>query len=134
MALLRLRCPVCLQGKLFRSLFSMHELCPHCGVPYEREPGYYLNSMFIAYTVGFLVLVPSALLLAWWYVSVLTFTIVIAIETIVIWPIIFRYSRAIWVHLDQVLDPRKPPITSVGELRDDAAPAPSPPPASGEEG
>lgn len=109
-ALLRLRCPVCLQGKLFRSLFSMHERCPHCGVLYEREPGYYLNSMFIAYTVGFLVLVPSAVLLAWWYVSVLTFTIVIAVETLAIWPIIFRYSRAIWVHLDQVLDPRPPDI------------------------
>ena len=120
-AVLRLRCPVCLQGKLFRSLFGMHERCPHCGVLYEREPGYYLNSMFVAYTIGFLVLVPSALLLAWWYVSVLTFTVVIAVEAIIIWPIIFRYSRAIWLHLDQVLDPRTPPITDVDGAADGAA-------------
>lgn len=128
-ALLRLRCPVCLQGKLFRSLFGMRERCPHCGALYEREPGYYLNSMFIAYTVGFLVLVPSAVLLAWWYVTVLTFTAVIVVETIVIWPIIFRYSRSIWVHLDQVLDPRKPAITGV-----DLPTPESPPQPVGEEG
>jgi hypothetical protein len=82
----------------------------------------------VAYTIGFLVLVPSAVLLAWWYVSVLTFTIVIVVETIVIWPIIFRCSRAIWLHLDQMLDPRRPPITSV----DEPAPEPPPQPASGE--
>ena len=111
----------------------MHEHCPHCGVRYEREPGYFLNSMFVAYTVGFLVLVPSALLLAWWYVSVLTFTIVIAVEAIVIWPIIFRYSRAIWVHLDQVLDPRKPGIAGVSEAVGDPAAAPAPQPVNDEE-
>lgn len=105
-ALLRLRCPVCLQGRLFRGVLSMHKECPHCGVPFEREHGYYLNSMFVAYAAGFLVLIPSAILLALREVSVGLFSIVIVAETVIIWPLIFRYSRAIWLHADQVLDPR----------------------------
>jgi hypothetical protein len=28
------------------------------------------------------------------------------------WPILFRYSRVIWMHADQVLDPRKPQAES----------------------
>lgn len=109
-AILRQRCPVCLRGKLFRSLLGMYDDCPECGIHYEREPGYFLNSMFVAYSAGFLVLVPSAILLAVRDVSIATFTIAITLETIVIWPLIFRYSRVIWLHLDQMLDPRKPDI------------------------
>ena len=111
-ALLRLRCPVCLQGPLFRSLMSMHRTCPRCGVRYEREQGYFLNSMLIAYALGFLVLIPSAVLLAMREVSVGLFATVIIVETIVVWPIIFRYARSIWVHFDQWLDPRTPPDTA----------------------
>ena len=108
-AMLRLRCPVCLQGPLFHSLMGMHRNCPVCGVAYEREHGYFLNSMFIAYALGFLVIVPSAVLLALRDVSVGLFSAVIIVETIVVWPLIFRYARSIWVHVDQILDPRKPP-------------------------
>ncbi len=114
MALLRLRCPVCLQGRLFRSMLGMYSECPACGVHYEREHGYFLNSMFIAYAVGFLVLIPSAILLALNEVSIAFFSIVMVVETIVIWPLIFRYSRAIWMHADQWLDPRSPPVAGNG--------------------
>lgn len=106
-AVVRQRCPVCLQGKLFRSLLGMNATCPACGLQFEREVGYFLNSMFAAYTVGFLVLAPSAFLLAWLDVSIAFFAIAITVETIVLWPIIFRYSRVIWLHIDQMIDPRK---------------------------
>lgn len=108
-AMLRLHCPVCLQGPLFRSLMGMHRNCPACGVAYEREHGYYLNSMLVAYALGFLVIVPSVVLLALRDVSVSLFSAVIIAETIVVWPLIFRYARSIWVHMDQMLDPRAPP-------------------------
>lgn len=42
-ALLRQRCPVCLRGQVFTSLFGMYTHCPACGVKYERETGYFLN-------------------------------------------------------------------------------------------
>ncbi len=135
-AVLRQRCPVCLQGRVFRSLLGMHRSCPVCGTVYEREHGYFLNSMFIAYAAGFLVLVPSALLLALRNVSVGIFSAVLIAETILVWPLIFRYSRVLWMHIDQVLDPRPLPAPAdEAQLPSAAAPfaAPHPgaPPNSG---
>jgi uncharacterized protein (DUF983 family) len=107
-AILTQRCPVCLRGQIFRSFLEIYKQCPHCGVTYEREHGYFLNSMFIAYTAGFLVLIPSAFYLFWIDASIPFFSTVIIVETILIWPVIFRYSRVLWMHMDQVLDPRSP--------------------------
>jgi uncharacterized protein (DUF983 family) len=108
LALLRQRCPVCLRGRVFTSIFGMHTYCPACGVKYERETGYFLNSMFIGYTTGFLVLAPTAILLYLLNVSILLFSVVIVVETALLTPLIFRYARLSWMHADQVLDPRRP--------------------------
>lgn len=86
----------------------MHTHCPECGVKYERETGYFLNSMFIGYAAGFLILAPTAVLLALMDVSIAVFSSVIILETIVLTPLIFRYARLIWMHADQLLDPRQP--------------------------
>ncbi|HMN30800.1 MAG: DUF983 domain-containing protein [Caldilineaceae bacterium] len=107
-ALLRQRCPVCLQGQVFMSLFGMHTHCPVCGVKYERETGYFLSSMFIGYAAGFLMLAPTAVLLYFLDVSIPVFSLLIILETLILTPLIFRYARLIWMHADQVLDPRKP--------------------------
>mgnify|MGYP001024865088 FL=1 len=107
-ALLTHRCPVCLQGEVFTSLFGMHIHCPRCGVKYERETGYFLNAMFIGYAAGFLVLVPTALFLAWLNVSILVFSLAIILQTAALTPFLFRYARLIWMHVDQMLDPRSP--------------------------
>lgn len=108
-AILRLRCPVCLKGRVFTSLFGMNKSCPECGVVFEREHGYYLNSMFIAYALGFLILVPSAILLAIRQVSIAFFTIFLIVEVILLSPLFFRYARILWLHFDQMLDPRPAP-------------------------
>jgi len=116
-ALIRQRCPVCLQGQVFSSLFGMHSHCTACGVKYERETGYFLNSMFIGYAAGFLILVPTALLLAFLEVSIALFSIVIILETAILTPLIFRYARIIWMHADQMLDPRQPASTCASPQR-----------------
>ncbi len=85
----------------------MHTHCPVCGVKYERETGYFLNSMFIGYTAGFLVLTPTAVLLYFLDVSIPVFSIVIILEALILTPLIFRYARIIWMHADQMLDPRR---------------------------
>lgn len=100
------RCPVCLQGKVFCGFLAMNKSCPNCGILYEREHGFFLTSMFVGYTVGFLVLLPSAVWMAFSDLSIPLFSIIIILETILIWPLVFRYSRVIWMHIDQVLDPR----------------------------
>jgi uncharacterized protein (DUF983 family) len=93
-AILFQRCPVCLQGQLFTGVLAMHSHCPRCGVKLERETGYFLNAMFIAYSLGFLILIPTAVL-------------AVVGVVVIVWPLLFRYSRVIWLHMDQVMDPRQ---------------------------
>ncbi len=100
------RCPICLEGPVFRSLLHIHKDCPHCGVHYERETGYFLNAMFFAYVLGFLVIAPTALYLYIVGVETLWFSLIISAELLLLWPWIFRYSRILWLHTDQLLDPR----------------------------
>lgn len=107
LAILLQRCPNCLSGRVFCGIFAMNKSCPNCGIVYEREHGYFLMSMFVGYTIGFLVLLPSAAYMAIYDYSILRFSLIVTLETIIIWPLVYRYSRVIWMHIDQVLDPRK---------------------------
>jgi uncharacterized protein (DUF983 family) len=106
LAILLQRCPVCLRGKTFRSFLRMYSDCPVCGVHFERESGYFLNAMFFAYVLGFLIVAPTALYLYIRGTNTLEFSLVISAELLLLWPLVFRYSRVLWMHLDQLLDPR----------------------------
>lgn len=85
----------------------MHRDCPVCGVHFERESGFFLNAMFFAYVLGFLIIVPTALYLYIRGTNTVEFSTVISVELLLLWPFIFRYSRILWMHIDQLLDPRK---------------------------
>ncbi len=106
MAILLQRCPVCLEGKVFRSFLRTNKDCPVCGVHFERESGYYLSAMFIAYTIGFILIAPLALYLYFMQTPTLQFSVIVGAAIIVSWPLIFRYSRVLWLHADQLMDPR----------------------------
>ena len=106
-AIILQRCPVCLEGPVFRSFLGMNSDCPNCGIHYERETGYFLNAMFVAYVIGFLIFAPLALFLYFQQASALWFSIIMLGLLFLLWPVIFRYSRVIWMHVDQVIDPRE---------------------------
>src|SRR3978361_101312 len=55
---LRLRCPVCGEGRLFAG-WTMHALCPACGFPFDREPGYWTNAV----TLNFLLTGGASMML-----------------------------------------------------------------------
>ena len=102
-AILRQRCPRCLTGKVFRGLVAMHETCPACGHRFEREQGYFLGAMYASYFMA----VPAVGLLTWafsaWVVPGWRLewaTLLAAPVFLALVPLIFRYSRVIWMHLD----------------------------------
>jgi hypothetical protein len=82
--------------------------CPVCGIHFERETGYYLNAMFFAYAIGIVIIAPTALYLFLSHASTFWFTVIISAELLLLWPLIFRYSRILWLHADQLMDPRRP--------------------------
>ena len=98
-----------MEGKPFRSMLGMHADCPVCGIHFERESGYFLNAMFVAYAFGFLIFGPLALVLYLMGMPTIPFSIIMVGLLLVSWPLIFRYSRIVWMHLDQMMDSRQRP-------------------------
>lgn len=84
----------------------MHKSCPVCHAQYEREQGYFMNSIFVGYVISFVLVIPVILLLANFRPSPVQFTLGIAVAYAFIAPITFRYARVIWMHMDEMMDPR----------------------------
>ena len=106
-AVVLLRCPRCLDGAVFKSLWKMHPLCPSCGLEYEREPGYFTGAMYVSYGLGLALCAPlGVVLMVLGGLSANQTIVTIAVMVPFLAPLLFRYSRVIWMHLDQLLDPR----------------------------
>ena len=98
-------CPRCLRGRVWRSLLSMHERCPVCGLVYEREPGYFTGAMVVSYAMGVAAfgLITVGLLVAG--LDAGAALLVGGVAYLVLAPFIMRASRVIWLHFDWLLDP-----------------------------
>ena len=111
-ALLRGRCPRCGQAPIFEPLFSprllqMHEACAACGLEFEREPGYFTMSMYLSYFIGIFTVLPVALFLVLIIEASLALTLTVALtQTLLTALFAFRYSRVLWIHADEFLEPR----------------------------
>ena len=107
-AILRLRCPRCLRGRVFGSLLTwrMHSQCSECQLPFQREPGYYIGAFYISYGIGVFLITPVALPMALQQISASWIVAVIGVEIVVLAPFAFRYSRVLWLHFDQWMDPQ----------------------------
>jgi hypothetical protein len=105
-AVLRLRCPRCLEGRVWRGFLSMNQVCPKCGLVFEREPGYFTGAMVVSYVLA----VPAlgAIVIALMTVGGLSAVPALLIGDVAylaLVPFIFRYSRVVWLHLDWGIDP-----------------------------
>lgn len=87
----------------------MFPRCSDCGLSYDREPGFYLGSIYvnygvtallttILYFVGFSYGVPDNWLLA----GLAAFCVLFPL-------LLFRHARAIWLAFDQFWDPQETP-------------------------
>lgn len=104
-AILEGRCPKCREGKLFkfplRDIFhftKMHRECLHCGLRFEVEPGFFFGAMYISYAATIAILVATGVILSIIEKYELTnFVITATAITILLMPIIFRYSRILFL-------------------------------------
>ena len=103
---LRLRCPRCGQGTLFKNLFVMHRHCPQCQLKYERAPGYFLGSTYVNF--GFTALTVTSLYM-WFHFGMgysnEILTVPLVAYCVVIPLLFFRYARAWWLAMDCYCDP-----------------------------
>lgn len=101
--LLRLRCPRCGEGKLFRGRFEMNDPCPICGLVFQREQGYFLGAMYISYGLASTILIPLFFLVQnlmrdWSPTAVFSVALLGYLPLV---PTVFRYSRTIWIYFDR---------------------------------
>jgi uncharacterized protein (DUF983 family) len=96
----RNRCPNCGGATLFRegSLFDVNKACPNCGLPIERDEGFFIGSMSLNYGVTLVCFLLPVMLLAYKGVIGTTVAIIIAGVGSIAFPIAFyRSSRSWWL-------------------------------------
>ncbi len=122
-AMLKMKCPRCHEGNMFdapitEGIYKMNKECPVCNQSFELEPGFYWGAMYIGYglsggymlsTVGILLLVFNWSVEAAFLLSIL--------GGIVIFPLIARLARAIWLHIYVGYDAKFDPQTNNNEKK-----------------
>ncbi len=108
-ALLRQRCPNCLEGSVYAQGMTMHTRCPKCNVLFEREPGYFMGSMYVSYAIASAFMLVGLVIghqlmpdldLGW--VALLSGVVFIPFV-----PMVTRYARVIWMYFDYWAWPAK---------------------------
>lgn len=106
-AALGAKCPRCRRGDMFATpmygfkLQKMNDNCPHCGLKFEREPGYFYVSMFISYAMNVVEMITTAVLIYWITGNLEDPLLYIAVIFPVIFllsPINYRFSRVILLY------------------------------------
>ena len=106
-AIRRGRCPSCRAGEIFDGVFSMNAKCLVCGLVFDREPGYLTGAMYISYALGVPIAAAVALTAGFLFPQ-WSFERVIAVAfaaLVPLSPLLFRYSRILWIHFDRTVDP-----------------------------
>ena len=89
---------------------EMHSHCEHCGLRYEREAGFFYGAMYVSYMLNIALFVNAVLI---WYLFVedlVDWRIYIGayvLITILLVPLIYRFSRSIWLYMMIKYEPEK---------------------------
>jgi uncharacterized protein (DUF983 family) len=102
-SLLRQRCPRCGEGKIFENAIDSYKNCPVCHLVFERERGYFIGAMYFSYALAIVVIGLFMLLwylilpdLGLWWITVLA-----TVTFLPFVPLIYRYSRVVWIYFDR---------------------------------
>lgn len=107
LAALEGKCPKCRKGNMFKfplyrifKFHQMHDHCPHCGLHYEVEPGFFFGAMYVSYALSVGIFLTTAFLVTMLMEepSIKTYIIFVVVVALVLYPINFRYSRILFAH------------------------------------
>lgn len=107
LAILQGKCPRCHEGNLFETgpyrlkrFARMNMQCPHCKVNYAKEPRFFDGAMYVSYMMNVGLFLVSAFIIYNLFEpeSPDTYLIAIILEVILLYPLIFRYSRILYLY------------------------------------
>ena len=108
-SILHLKCPKCQKGNLFlcanpyklRQFDKMYTECPVCSLDLKRENGYYWGAMMISHAITTIigVLLHAFFICFYGWDSMVLSLIIFVILILLLIPVIFRVSRAVWINI-----------------------------------
>ena len=105
----RLRCPRCGHGPIFRGWFALLARCPACGLTFEREPGYFVGAIYLNYAATVLIALPGYFILDYVLGLSLVGQLLLWGTFCIVFPLwFFRYSKSLWLAMDHFFDPGEP--------------------------
>ena len=103
---------MCGRGKLFRGFFKMNPTCSECGTRFEREPGFFLGSIYINYGLTSLIIAVAYPILLFSESVAERKLLFGSLMFALLFPLLlFRHARSLWLGFDQFNDPRPEPET-----------------------
>lgn len=106
-AFVHAKCPKCRQGDIFTgsmyglSIQRTNEFCPHCGVRFEVEPGYFYAAMYVSYAMNVAEMVGLGIatsVISGGSESARLYIIALLLGILLFAPFNYRYSRVILLH------------------------------------
>jgi uncharacterized protein (DUF983 family) len=80
--------------------------CSLCGLPFEREPGYFVGAIYLNYAATVLIVIPGYFILDYLLGLRLSLQLLLWGGFCVLFPLwFFRYSKSLWLALDHFFDP-----------------------------
>ena len=106
-AIYKCKCPRCRQGDMFKNpsyspkFYEMDENCQCCGLRFQIEPGFYFGAMYFSYAfVVAIVIIESAIIYFLFNDPQMgVYTISSIASVVLLLPLLFRYSRVLFLHL-----------------------------------
>lgn len=101
------KCPRCREGKVFthanpyhRKFGDTEKVCDKCNFTFEMEQGFWYGAMYVSYAFGVAIAVPVAVLFSFLTdLEIYKITGVVFAILILCMPLMFRYSRSVWLHI-----------------------------------
>ena len=106
--IVRMKCPRCQKGAFFEGhpyqltkIGLVKESCSHCGLKYDLEPGFFQGSYYVSYglAVGLFVALWILKTLFLPNLTYLTTLVSMVIVLLVLAPLLFAFSKVIWINI-----------------------------------
>ncbi len=108
------KCPRCLSSNLFldsnpyhlNNLTKMHQQCNKCGCNFEKETWFFYGAMYASYGLNVVwgMLLFALYYLFFWELSLHFFINFLSLRIILLFPLILRKSRVLWLNLFEKYD------------------------------
>jgi uncharacterized protein (DUF983 family) len=107
-SVLKLKCPRCQEGNLFlnrnpynlKMFDKMPDRCTVCGEDFVRESGFFWGAMMVSHALTTVIAVVVHIIVFHFYGWNLTPNIISIVSIILLlFPMVFRTSRAIWINI-----------------------------------